>query len=908
MLRINDFTAEVQGTTKFTAAVSWKLESDNQNVFQRAYRLQIAGGDYFFDSGVVETEQSLYVPLGKLPAETEFKATVAVTDNHGESATATICFETGISSYKGKFIAPAMEEIPNTSVLTKKVKIEKPVKRARLYATALGLYEVAINGKKAGDLFLAPFWTAYQETLEYQIYDVKELLSEGSNTIEMTLGKGWFRGRLGFIPRNDIYGKESAGWLNLILEYEDGTREVIATDKSWKSRLSHITDSEIYDGETVDFTRNVRTRFPVKVIERSFKTLVMQQNEPVRVIEEIKPISISTAPNGETVVDFGQNLAGLVCLSVKGKRGQTVTIRHAEVLEKDGNLYTTNLRTAKATDTFVLAGGEQVLLPKFTFHGFRYAGITGAEVRENNIVALVLHSDLRRTGYLKTDNKSINKLLENIVWGQRGNFLDVPTDCPQRDERLGWTGDAHVFCGTAMLEYDVRRFFKKWLRDLRAEQSPSGGVPNFVPDIHKDMYNVSIWADALPMIVWHGYERYGDRSYIEENFSAVCRYMDSLLENTDESNLIKKGWQYADWLALDNDERQTKDYRGATDPYLVANAYYLRSLETVIKLAEIVGNAAKTKKYRARYQKVLAAFRKEYVTATGRMVSESQTALTLALQFHLTEEKYVGAMTERLEAAVEHYQFHLNTGFAGTPHLMFALSDGGAHDVARAILMKRSYPSWLYEVDLGATTVWERWDGILPSGEFHDPAMNSYNHYSYGAVAEFIYRRIAGLDVLEAGYKKFRIAPRLTKGLAHVRMEFDSVYGKIFSEYEVKEGKFTLKVEIPANTSAEIILPNGIVSEIGSGDYEFSCETDAEIEVDGEISLDTRIGDILGVKAYFDAMNAASQGMFTSPRLADNQWVQLRAIAPMLGEQGELRLNEIIAAANSLLPDEKVIF
>ena len=908
MLRLKDFNVEVQGSNKFTASFSWKLESDASNVVQSAYRLQIIGSNYNFDSGVVQSDKSLFVRIADLPAETEFTASVTVTDNHGCTATSSVQFETGIKAYAGGFIAPEMDEIPNASVLTKNIIINKLVKRARLYATALGLYETAINGKKVGDLFLTPFWTAYQNTLEYQVYDVKDFLFEGSNRIEMTLGKGWFRGRFGYIDKSNHYGKESAGWLNLVIEYEDGTRKVFATDKTWKSRFSNITDSEIYDGESVDFTRETDKLYPVKTVEWNFKTLVLQQNEPVRAIEEIKPISLSVAPNGETVVDFGQNIAGLVRFTVNGKRGDVVTMRYAEVLQKDGCLYTDNLRTAKATDTFILAGGEQVLLPKFTFHGFRYAAIKGTEVRAENIVALVLHSDMRRTGFLKTDNKSINKLLENIIWGQRGNFLDVPTDCPQRDERLGWTGDAHVFAGTAMLQYDVRQFFKKWLRDVRADQSANGGVPNFVPDIHKDKYNVSVWSDALPAIVWKGYIRYGDISFIEENFTAVCRYMESLLDNTDESGLIKKGFQFGDWLALDNDERQTKDYSGATDRYLVANAYYLQSLNTTIKIAEAIGNQSKAKKYSLRYKCVLAAFRKEYITATGRIVSESQTALTLALKFNLVESKYQQMLSERLKSEVEHYQYHLNTGFAGTPHLMFALSDSGAHDVATALLMKRSYPSWLYEVDMGATTVWERWDGILPNGEYHDPAMNSFNHYSYGSVAEFIYRRIAGLDVLEPGYKRFKLAPRLTKGLAHVRMEYESVYGKILCEYEVKGKEGKLKAEVPANTTAEILLPDGTAHVVGSGKYEYSFETNEEIETYGVLTLQTTIGDILENKAYLDALNAVSNGMFNSKRLLDNPTPSLGVIAQVMGPNGKDIINGLLAAANKLLSNEKEIF
>ena len=908
MLKIKDFVAEVKGANKFTAEFSWKLESKENNVLQLSYHLQISGKNYSFDSGVVQSEQSLYIQVSNLPAETDFTASVTVTDNHGNTASASAKFETGLKAYLGNFIAPAMDEVPNASVLTKKLIIKNQIKSARLYATALGLYEITINGKKAGDLFFAPFWTSYQKTLEYQIYDVKDLLSEGENIIEMTLGKGWFRGRFGYKGQSNHYGTESAGWLNLVIEYDDGSRYIFATDNTWESHNSYITDSEIYDGETVDFTRALDKKFPVKAVDWDFKTLVLQQNEPVRMIEEIKPVSVSVAPNGETVVDFGQNLTGLVRFIANGNSGDTVTIRYAEVLQDDGCLYTDNLRTAKATDTFVLSGDEQVLLPKFTFHGFRYAGIKGAEVCPEKIVALVLHSDIRRTGYLKTDNKSINKLLENIIWGQRGNFLDVPTDCPQRDERLGWTGDAHVFAGTAMLQYDVRRFFKKWLCDVRADQSPSGGVPNFVPDIQKDMYNVSVWSDALPMIVLTGYERYGDISFIKENFAAVCRYMDSLINNTDESGLIKKGFQYGDWLALDNDERQTKDYRGATDMYLVANAYYLQSLNATVKLAEYMGNQTKAKKYHSRYKRVQSAFRREYVTATGRMVSESQTALTLALKFGLMESRYIKSLGDRLKSEVEHYQYHLNTGFAGTPHIMFALSDSGAHDVATALLMKRSYPSWLYEVDMGATTVWERWDGILPNGKYHDPAMNSFNHYSYGAVAEFIYRRIAGLDVIEPGYKKFKLAPRLTVGLAHVRMEYESVYGTILCEYEIKGKVGKLKAEIPVNTTAEIHLPDDTKYNVGSGKYEYCFEIDEEIETNGIITSQTTIGDILDSKVYLDALNAVSGGLFNSKRLLDCSSLPLGIIAQMLGPDGKDKINGIINAANKILPNEKVIF
>lgn len=826
-LSIKEFTIDYKaGGIGFDAAApafSWKLISDGQNTVQSSYRLRVGG----WDSGTVKSGQSVCVPYGggKFAPQTEYRAEVEVTDNRGEKASASLTFETGLmqgANFTAGFIsADTKDRLPCFEVF-KDFSVKKKVVKARAYATALGMYTLEVNGRRAGDLYFAPYWTSYDKMLEYQTYDITPLLKEGGNQAAVTVAKGWYSCELAWEGYRDIYGKVNAALLELHIFYQDGSKDVIGTGPDWKARRSYITDSEIYHGEKQDFTQKRDEVFPVKTVEYDKNKITAQINEPCRVIERRKPIKHIVTPKGEQVLDFGQNLVGVAEFKVKGVKGQTVTLKHAEILDEKGNFYTENLRGAKSADTFVLSGGEQVLSPVFTFHGFRFLQITGIDVVPADYTALVIHSDMKPAGTLTTSNPLVNQLISNIRWGQKGNFVDVPTDCPQRDERLGWTGDINAFARTATFNYNVAPFLRKWLTDVRNDQKADGGVPCVIPNIlNMGDGAEAMWSSAAVMIPWTLYNTYGDIRFITESYQSIKRYIGKLLSMRNKDGLIDKGHNFADWLSLDGGWTN-ETVRGATDHYYIANVFCAAALEIFCGMARITGNTADCEKYSGIYGKLLEKIRREYFTRNGRMVTETQTACVLALHFNIVSEKLRPKIVKLLKGAMERYGSKLATGFIGTSYLCAALSDNGLHDCAGALLLNQEYPGWLHPVKLGATTIWERWNSLLPDGSpSPNVGMNSYNHYAYGSVGEFIWRRVAGIDNLEAGYKKIRIEPRVVKGLDSVYGEYESVYGTIASGYELKDGKVKITVKIPANATAEIILPDGRKETVGSGGYAY---------------------------------------------------------------------------------------
>lgn len=829
-LYIKEFTVEYKnggiGLDVKPPVFSWKLVSDKQNTVQCSYRLRLSCAGTVFDTGVIEDRRSVFVacPIdGELIPKTEYRAEVEVTDNHGDKASASLAFETGLSSggaFNGSFIAPDIDEQPPISVIGTSFTVNKEVRKARLYATALGMYKAEINGKKAGDLFFAPGWTSYNNILQYQTYDVTNLIAQGGNEISLTVAKGWYRGIIG--SANNVYGDTSAVLAELHIFYADGTKDIIVTDKTWRAAYGYITDSEIYHGETQDFTRDLSAMYPVKEIKYDKNKIVAQMSEPCRITERLKPVKYFITPLGERVLDFGQNISGFVEFKINGTRGQTIELRHAEVLDRAGNFYTANLRSAKCTDTFVLSGGEQTLHAEFTFHGFRYLKITGMdEIQPNDFTALVIHSDLKKTGEITTSDLEINRLLLNVEWGQRDNFIDVPLDCPQRDERLGWTGDANVFLRTAAYQYNIALFFKKWLKDLAFDQNANGSVPRVIPDVLGNAKFQALWSDAATMIPYNLYKIYGDIRFLEEQYPSMKAFVEGLQSQCDEAGLVVRGHQYGDWLALDKDEFMD-DLVGRTDVYYIANIFQIISLRIMVETAEILNRRADANIFKKRLKKVHKAFLKEYMTVTGRLTSDTQTASVLALHFDIVPKQYRDKVVASLKSNLEKNNGRMTTGFIGTPFLCFALFDNGLREECEKILLNREYPGWLYPVTCGATTIWERWNGIMQNGELYDPCMNSFNHYAYGSVSEFYYRRIVGIDYVEPGYRKIRIAPHFIKGIDHVRGEYESVYGTIVSGYEVKDGKAIIAVEIPANTTAEIVLPGKAeIINVGSGKYSY---------------------------------------------------------------------------------------
>ena len=851
MLKLYDLTIEYKtnplGLDEVQPRFSWKLESDRQNTRQAAYRLTVSNGEVMWDTGRVESEQSILVEyMGALfEARTAYTWTVTVWDNHGESAEANASFETGLLSgaaFEGKarWITHGLDKEDTASpIFTKSFTVSKPVAKARLYATALGLYEAEVNGKKADDTYFTPGWTSYHKRLQYQTYAV-ENLCEGENVLRFTLGKGWYSGALGFTPIPNHYGDTTALLAMLIVTYADGSEEVVGTDESWTVSAGAIRFSEIYDGETQDFTLPGQPVGKALPFDRGFETLVAQENEPVRCLMTLPVAKEFTAPNGEHLFDFAQNLTGWVEVKIAGNPGQKIVLRHAESLDENGNFYTGNLSFAKATDTYILNGEEQTLRPHFTFHGFRYVCLEGLEEGQTiELTACHLSSDLKEAGIFSCSDARVNRLQQNIVWGQRDNYLDVPTDCPQRSERLGWTGDATAFTPTAVFHQNVAPFMRKWLRDLAADQDPATGAPQVVPDVLSDgatggQNGAAYWGDVATVVPWTLYETYGDKRVLSEQYESMKIWAEFIRRQCGENGLWQSGFQYGDWLGLDVEANGLADERkGATDDYFVANCCYLWTLQIMADTAKVLGNDEDESLYRELREQVLAAFREEYVTRTGRLVSETQTAMTLALHFGLAEEKDRAAIAARLEQNIAAHKTHLTTGFIGTPYLCLALSDNGKHELAGKLLLQEENPGWLYEVKMGATTIWERWNSIMPDGSFNPANMNSLNHYAYGSIGYWLYTRLCGLQRLEPGFKKFAVVPRFMKGITHAALSYESVYGMIKTAWRCENGIITVDLTVPANTTALLTLPEKDETlTLGSGSYHYEYPTGTRLEQD----------------------------------------------------------------------------
>ncbi len=874
---------------------SWKMESKQADTVQKSCRIQVRTGEKMVWDHREESETSVLIPYAgtELEPETRYHVTVEVTDNHGNTASETMTFETGIfrpEEFQAKMITHDFpEEETACPVFYRTFPLKGAVKQARLYSTAWGVYEAYLNGARIGDERMAPGWTSYHHRLQYQIHDVTELLRNGCGNVsqnknpeqdrldtqnevpnqaalEMIVGNGWYKGIFGFMLQSSLYGSRAGVFAELHLLYEDGSREVICTDEAWKVRTGEIRYSEIYMGETIDTDQPEIREGHVSVAEFDKSILTAQENEPVRITERIPAKELIVTPKGEKLVDFGQNLTGAAEIRVHGKKGQKIVIRHAEVLDKDGNFYPDTLRQAKSIDTYICSGEEQTFLPHFTFHGFRYLCVEGLdELSTDQFTACVMHSDMEKTGTFFCSNPKVNQLQSNISWGQRGNFLDIPTDCPQRDERLGWTGDAQIFSWTAAFHRNTALFFSKWMRDVAAESSLEKGVPHVVPDI-LGQYSSSAWSDVAVIVPWVVYQIYGDKGILEESWKCMHEWVDYIRSQCGENGLWQSGFQYGDWLALDKEE--SADRTGATDKYFIANAYYLYVTDLVKRTAEVLGLGEAAKVYQELYDNTLEAFRQEYYTNTGRIVSETQTGAVLSLYFDLAREKDRERILQTLRTNIENHKNHLATGFVGTPYLCHALSENGAHDLAAALFMKEDYPSWLYAVNKGATTIWERWNSILPDGSFDVSGMNSLNHYAYGSIGDWMYRKVAGVSQLEPGYKRFRVQPMFVKGIEEAGIEFESVYGKIVSQWSCRDGKIRVHVEVPANTSAEIWLPekDGAI-KAGSGIHEYEYETETSLAFE-RFSMDSTLGEILAEPLAVEMFNQMAPGMLENPMLA----------------------------------------
>lgn len=810
---------------------SWKVNSSSKNDSQSAYQIILkTGKKVVWDSKKVPSSQSLFVNYSgpALESNTHYFVELKVWSKDDQvSNTFQSQFSTGflrISDWKSKWISSGLSSDTtngNVPVLSKEFYLKSTIKTARLYITSYGLYEAEMNHQRIGEAYLSPGWTSYDHHLQYQVYDLSDLLKKGENLLEVKLGSGWFRTKIGWQSNKNYYGSETALLAQLEVEYKNGKKEIIVSDESWEARNSSILLSEIYDGENQD-TRIIHSeKSPVKLVEKSFSNLVSSINEPItkNIILPAKKFILSEKK--VKIIDFGQNFVGWAKLKIKGRAGQKITLRHVEMLDKFGEPYYENLRSAKATATYILNGEEQILEPHFTFFGFRYLIVEGLEeVDLNNFEGVALYSNMEETGFMETDNDLINQLLSNIKWGQRGNFLDVPTDCPQRDERLGWTGDAEVFSRTAAFNYQVNSFFSKWLKDVAYDQFENGAVPFVIPDVlnKRDPRPVkgvgaAGWSDASIIIPYNIYTTYSDKDLLARQYPSMKKYLNYMIEASNDF-LWNEGFQFADWLSyrVDDSKRTIGQLSAVTDNYLVAQAFFAFNLNLMIKTAKILDKKEDEKAFKGYLMKVKEQFQKEFMTPSGRLVSDTQTAYLLALAFDLIPENIRQKAVERLVKNIESYKYHLTTGFLGTPYLNPILTKFNHFEIADKLLMQDTYPSWLYPIKAhGATTIWERWDSMKPDSTFQDPGMTSFNHYAYGAIGDWIYRNIGGIDTEEfdgAGYKISKIHIHVGT-IKKAKTRFKSPYGLISTDWEVKDKEMFLSIKIPFNTNSKVFIPNG---------------------------------------------------------------------------------------------------
>ena len=736
-------------------------------------------------------------------------------------------------------------------IFTKIFDVKKDLIKATLKVTSVGVYEAALNGQKASIGMLNPGYTSYDKRLQYQTFDVTQLLceKEGEHKLEITTGPGWAVGHLTWFMYEKLYGDNMAVNAELSLEYSDRS-ETFVTDETWEVYTSKTEFSEIYAGETVNMLHKetLLGNAVADVVAEQYP-LIAQEGEYITEHERLAPVAFITTPKGERVIDFGQNMTGFVEFKIKAKAGERIVISHAEVLDKDGNFYNANYRQAKNIMTYICDGNENVFKPRFSFQGFRYIRLDeypNVEIDLDSIRAVAVHSDMARTGRFSCGNEKINQLYHNTIWGQKSNYLDVPTDCPQRDERLGWTGDAQVFCRTAALNFDVRKFFKKWLGDLRVDQREDGAVWGVCPNSLLGQENVTrvsaAWGDCATIVPWELYRAYGDKSVLEENFELMKNWVEYMRSVGDEEYLWLTGYHYGDWLAMD---AGGDSYVGATSNDLIASAFFAHSTDLLIRAGEVLGKDMSN--YRELHKNIVKRFR-EYFMENGMPKEElpfteinppyrktvkvidtvrkgvTQTAIVLILHFDLCTDEERPVLADKLAELIHEFGDLMATGFVGTPYILHVLSDHGKTDMAYKLLLEERNPSWLYSVTHGATTIWEHWNGIKEDGGFWSTDMNSFNHYAYGSVCDWLYGVVAGITVSEegVGYKKFTLTPHPSKALGHVNCALETVNGRIESRWYYKGEQVFFEFTVPCGTEAVITLPNGYTETVSGGTYHYT--------------------------------------------------------------------------------------
>ena len=840
-----DYLVNPLGIDAARPHLSWTLTAEGRAARQSAYQILVATGPEalregrgdLWDSGRVAGSGSSQVTYEGLEPAAGQRCwwTVRVWDGDGDvSAWAEPAWwERGLAQgdWRGQWIglddwnglhmprhpAPGAHRDPDAPLaglipspyLRTTLRLDGRVRRARIYATALGLYELHLNGARVGDRLLTPGWTDYDRRVQYQTYDVTALLREGDNALGAILAPGWYSGYVGFGGACRHYGSRPQLLLQGLVEYQDGRVQTFASDGAWKATTGPILHGDLLMGEHYDATaelpgwdapgyddtQRVPGWRPVATVPLGTLPLVADRAEPIQVVDQLIPVSIAEPSPGVHVFDLGQNIAGWVRLRARGPAGTVVRLRFAEILSPDGQLYTDNLRSARATDIYVLAGGgaEEVYEPRFTFHGFRYVELTGlpGKVSAETVIGIAVASNTPQVGSFRCSSSLVNQLQRNIEWGQRGNFLSIPTDCPQRDERLGWLGDAQAFVGTACCNADVAAFFTKWMVDVEDAQSPAGAFPDVAPRLTDLADGSPAWADAGVIVPWTIYRRYGDTAIVRRHYAAMARYMDYLLRaNPSYLRVGRLNNSFGDWLAIGAD----------TPSDVLATAYWAYDARMMAEMAVAIGEAEGAALYAEQFERIKAAFIAAYVDVEGHVAGRTQTAYLVALHMDLLPAELRAAAAGHLVADIRARDWHLSTGFVGVGYLCPVLAETGHLDVAYRLLLNETFPSWGYSIREGATTIWERWDGFTREHGFQTAAMNSFNHYSLGSVGDWLYRYVAGIDTDPAapGYAAIVIRPRPGGGLTFAEATYRSMYGPIAVSWHLQDGTFSLDLTLPA--------------------------------------------------------------------------------------------------------------
>lgn len=786
---------------------------------------------------------------GPLVPFADYTVEVTAYTKSGASAKAATVFQTGRlhTPWSGKWITDLDYEVPEKLSplpmnFLKTFKASGKIKRAWINCTALGVYEVSLNGKKVGEDYFAPGFTSYLNQIQYQTYEITGLLEE-TNELRFVVAGGWAVGAFNYIRKNKISADRQALLAEIHLEYEDGSSRIVATDDTWMVSLEgNYRMAEWYDGETYDarISENAIGWKRAGITKpRKNPKIIAQYGLPVRRQETMRPLSLERSPSGEWIYDFGQNFAGVISARIKGEDGQKLVFRHAEVLVEQ-ELFVKSLRTAKATATYICKAGEQHYSPKLTYMGFRYVGVSGIAPEDIVLEAFVLHSDLKEIGQFACSNPLLNQLQSNIRWGGKSNFVDIPTDCPQRDERQGWTGDIAVFASTACYNFDMSRFFDKWLVDMRSEQGRGGGYPMVIPkagDYWPTMAS-SCWGDSAILVPWAAYLSRGRVEVLEEHYTSMQRFLKAakwwasfLAISPTNSHIWQFPFHFGDWAAP---EGQVKDW--LKKGKWIGTAYFANSCRIMGQIAEVLGRKEDQAYYEALREKILVAYRKTFTDGKGNLKQEFQTGYVLPLHFDMIDGEESLQMATNLSRLIREAGNHLTTGFTGTPYILFALSDNGKLEEAYELLLQETCPSWLYAVKAGGTTIWERWDALRPDGtvnieelsgkksdEESAGGMVSFNHYANGAVGDWLYKRLLGLEPVTGGYRSFQVKPMIGGGITWAKGSTITPYGKIEVDWKIEEDTLTIAVDVPVSTKCQVVFPSGEQIVLKSGYHEI-CE------------------------------------------------------------------------------------